>query len=41
MEQIIRHFGRGIAAVAVALFLVAFLFGGADGKQGQIGRAHV
>ena len=31
MEQIIRHFGRGIAAVDVALFLVAFLFGGADG----------
>lgn len=36
MEQIIRHFGRGIAAVAVALFLVAFLFGGADGKQGLL-----
>ena len=37
MEQSpIRHFGRGIAAVAVALFLVAFLFGGADGKQGLL-----
>lgn len=36
MEQIIRHFGRGIAAVAVALFLVAFSFGGADGKQGLL-----
>lgn len=36
MEQIIRHFERGIAAVAVALFLVALLFGGADGKRGLL-----
>lgn len=37
MEQIIRHFGRGIKAVAVALLLIAMLFEGSrndDGKKG-------